>query len=50
MEGSRLLQVLARGLSQATANLLAASLGLGPIHCQVQLSVALLDLRFSRLS
>ena len=36
MEGSRLLHVLARGLSQATANLLASSLGLCPIHCQVQ--------------
>ncbi|XP_023724496.1 neurogenic differentiation factor 4-like [Cryptotermes secundus] len=34
MEGSRLLHVLARGLSQATANLLASSLGLCPIHCQ----------------
>ncbi|XP_069684598.1 neurogenic differentiation factor 4-like [Periplaneta americana] len=34
MEGSRLLRVLARGLSQATANLLAASLGLNPIPYQ----------------
>ncbi|GFG31217.1 hypothetical protein Cfor_07629 [Coptotermes formosanus] len=34
MEGARLLHVLARGLSQATANRLASSLGLGPIHCQ----------------
>jgi hypothetical protein len=36
MEGARLLHILARGLSQATANLLATSLGLGPIHCQVE--------------
>ena len=35
MEGARLLHVLARGLSQATANSLAASLGLSPIHYQV---------------
>ncbi|XP_021918572.1 neurogenic differentiation factor 1-like [Zootermopsis nevadensis] len=34
MERTRLLHVLARGLSQATINLLTASLGLGPIHCQ----------------
>jgi hypothetical protein len=53
MEGSRLLHVLARGLSQATANLLASSLGLGPVHCQVQSHIkeyrlALLELRFSQ--
>ena len=35
MEGARLLHVLARGLSQATTNRLASSLGLGPVHCQV---------------
>jgi len=35
MEGAHLLHVLASGLSQATANRLASSLGLGPIHCQV---------------
>lgn len=34
MEGARLLHVLARGLSQATTNRLASSLGLGPVHCQ----------------